>query len=291
MTTLGGYTLHALDTGRFGLDGGAMFGIIPRALWARHSEPDSKNRIPMGMRCLLLEGHGRLILIDNGLGDTYTEKFGSIYAVDYEHSELHRSLRAAGFDASEVTDVVLTHLHFDHCGGSTTRDADGTLRLVFPNATHHVQATHWAWAHESPRERASFLAENLGPLDASGQLHLLTAAHSGPGSLFPHVELLTVDGHTRGQQLVKLTAETNGSGETLLFAADLLPTVAHVPLLWIMAYDIAPLDTLAEKKRLLAQAADEEWRIFFEHDAAVTTGRIARSERGDYVVEDAAPTL
>ncbi|MEM8558657.1 MAG: MBL fold metallo-hydrolase [Bacteroidota bacterium] len=291
MTSLGGYTLHAIETGRFGLDGGAMFGIIPRALWSRHVEPDSQHRIPMGMRCLLLEGHGRLILIDNGLGDKYDEKFGRIYAVDYAHSELHRSLRAAGFDASEVTDVVLTHLHFDHCGGSTVRDADGRLRLAFPNATHHVQATHWAWAHESPRERASFLADNLDPLAASGQLHLLTAKHTGPGALLPHIDVLTVDGHTRGQQLVKISAEAGGGGETLLFAADLLPTAAHVPLLWIMSYDVNPLDTLAEKTQLLAQAADEEWRVFFEHDAAVTTGRIVRTERGDYAVAEPTPTL
>lgn len=279
---IGPYTLHEIPAGRFRLDGGAMFGIVPKPLWARHAEPDDRNRIPLAMRCLLLEGDGRVVLVDAGIGDKVDAKFRDLYAVDLETSELHRSLRAAGFGAEDVTDVVLTHLHFDHGGGATSRDADGRLRPTFPRATYHVQRAHWQWAHESPRERASFLPENLEPLAASGQLHLL----DGPGEVLPGLEVIVVDGHTRGQQLLKVA-----DGETtLLYAADLLPTAAHVPLLWIMAYDVAPLETLAEKEAILAQAEREGWTIFFEHDPERATARIARTEKG-YVAVEESPIL
>lgn len=274
---IGPYTIREVHAGELRLDGGAMFGIIPRPLWERRIAPDERGRIPLAMRCMLIEGDGRLLLIDNGLGDKYDDKFADIYGVDQESNELHRSLRAAGFDAADVTDVVLTHLHFDHCGGSTTRGASGGVDVAFPNATFHVQARHWEWAHESPREQASFLQENLSPLAASGQLHLL----DGETEIVPGVETIIVDGHTRGQQLVRVF----DSARSLLFAADLLPTAAHVPALWIMAYDVAPLDTLAEKQRILARAAREGWRIMFEHDVGTATGRIEESERGFHAVD------
>jgi glyoxylase-like metal-dependent hydrolase (beta-lactamase superfamily II) len=274
---LGPYTLHEIPAGMLRLDGGAMFGIIPRPLWERRIPPDERGRIPLAMRCLLIEGEGRVILIDNGLGDKYDAKFADIYAVDHESSELHRSLATAGFGAGDVTDVVLTHLHFDHCGGSTRRDAHGKLQTTFPAATYHLQRTHWSWAHESPREQASFMSENIEPLHESGQLQL----HDGGGELFPGIETIVVDGHTRGQQLVRIF----DGDDALLFAADLLPTAAHVPLLWIMAYDVAPLDTLSEKKRILARAAEEGWTIFFEHDSETAIGRIEITERGFHVVD------
>jgi glyoxylase-like metal-dependent hydrolase (beta-lactamase superfamily II) len=274
---IGPYTLHQIDAGVLRLDGGAMFGIIPRPLWERRIRPDERGRIPLAMRCLLLEGEGRLVLVDNGLGDKYDEKFADIYAVDQESSELHRSLRAAGFSADDVTDVILTHLHFDHCGGSTLRSASGGLEPAFRSATFHVQARHWEWARESPREQASFLQENLAPLAASGQLRLV----EGETELFPGIETFVVDGHTRGQQLVRVFS----GDESLLFAADLLPTTAHVPLLWIMAYDVAPLDTISEKKRLLRRAAAERWRIMFEHDTSVATARIEETDRGYQAVD------
>ena len=279
---IGPYTLHEIHAGRLGLDGGAMFGIIPKPLWERRIAPDGRNRIPLAMRCLLLEGDGRLILVDNGVGDKYDAKFADIYDVDVESSELHRSLQAAGFGADEVTDVILTHLHFDHCGGSTVRDGQDMLRVAFPNATFHVQAAHWTWAHTSPREGASFLSENLDPLEASGQLRLV----EGPGELLPGIEALVVNGHTRGQQLLKIRDDDT----TLLYAADLLPTAAHVPLLWVMAYDVAPLDTLAEKEPILAQAAREGWTVFFEHDTETAIARIEHSDRGFRAV-DVSPTL
>ncbi len=279
---IGPYTLHEIHAGRLSLDGGAMFGIIPKPLWERRIASDGRNRIPLAMRCLLLEGDSRLVLIDNGLGDKVDAKFADIYAVDVESAELHRSLRAAGFGADEVTDVILTHLHFDHCGGSTVRGADGTLRVAFPNATFHVQRAHWDWAHTSPREGASFLRENLDPLEASGQLRLV----EGPGPMLPGVEALVVNGHTRGQQLLKISDDEH----TLLYAADLLPTAAHVPLLWIMAYDVAPLDTLAEKEPILERAVREGWTIFFEHDTETATAHIEQGERGFRAVDE-APAL
>jgi len=279
---IGPYTLHEIHAGRLALDGGAMFGIVPRPLWERQIKPDDRNRIPLAMRCLLLEGDGRVVLIDNGLGDKYDAKFADIYAVDREHSDLNRSLRAAGFAPEDVTDVVLTHLHFDHCGGSTVRRPDGQLALAFPGATYHVQRAHWTWAHTSPREQASFFDENLRPLDASGQLKL----HDGGGEVVPGVEAIVVEGHTRGQQLLKIA-----DGErTVLYAADLLPTAAHVPALWIMAYDVAPLETLAEKERILPRAAAEGWRIVFEHDTETATARIEHTERGFRAV-DRSPRL
>ncbi|MEM1272111.1 MAG: MBL fold metallo-hydrolase [Bacteroidota bacterium] len=273
MTPFGPYTLHAIETGRFGLDGGAMFGIVPKALWSRRIEPDAQNRILMGMRCLLIEGEGRLILVDAGLGDKYDAKFASIYAVDQEETNLHRSLAAAGFSADDVTDLVLTHLHFDHCGGATTRDAEGRLGLTFPEATVHVQRAHWDWAQRSnPREKASFLAENLEPIGASGQLNLI----DGAGELFPGISVTTVDGHTHAQQLVHVS----GGGRTLVYVADLIPTAVHIPPVWGMSYDIDPLRTISEKETFLSEAAQNDWQLFFEHDASVEVVSLEQSDRG-----------
>ena len=289
--TIGGYTLHLIDAGRLGLDGGAMFGIVPKPLWEKKIPADAHNRIPLQMRCLLLEGHGRLILVDCGLGDKADAKFRKIYAVDPGAATLAGSLGRAGFGLADVTDLVLTHLHFDHCGGATVRRGD-RLEVAFPNAEVHVQKAHWEWAKESPREQASFLAENLDPLAASGQLRLIEPYAIGGGSahgdpmLFPNVETVIVNGHTHGQQLLKIT----GDEGTLLFAGDLLPTAAHVPLLWNMGYDVEPLQTVAEKEALLPQAAAENWLVLFEHDPDTAVARITRTDRG-FAVADAAPDL
>ena len=289
--TIGGYTLHLIDAGRLGLDGGAMFGIVPKPLWEKKIPADAHNRIPLQMRCLLLEGHGRLILVDCGLGDKVDAKFRKIYAVDPDAATLAGSLDRAGFGLADVTDLVLTHLHFDHCGGATVRRGD-RLEVAFPNAEVHVQKSHWEWAKESPREQASFLADNLDPLAASGQLRLIEEYAIGGGSahgdpmMFPNVETVIVNGHTHGQQLVKIT----GDEGTLLFAGDLLPTAAHVPLLWNMGYDVEPLQTVAEKEALLPRAAAENWLVLFEHDPETAVARITRTDRG-FAVADAAPDL
>ena len=280
--TLAGYQIDLVEAGRLRLDGGAMFGIVPRPLWERRIAPDSRNRIPLAMRCLLLRGHGRTILVDTGLGHKADAKFRDIYGVDHEHSTLEGSLAALGVAPSDVTDVVLTHLHFDHVGGATRRTDGGDLALTFPEAAHHVQRAHWAWAKESPREGASFLAENLDPLEASGQL----ALRDGDDAPFPDVSLHVVDGHTRGQQLVRVT-----DGErSVLHAADLVPTAAHVPLLWVMAYDVEPLATVAEKERLLRRAARERWTLVFEHDPETATAGVVETERG-FETRDESPAL
>lgn len=279
---IGGYTLDIIHAGFLRLDGGAMFGIVPKNLWERRISADDENRIPLAMRCLLLRGHGRTILIDNGLGDKYDDKFGRIFGVDRETHNLHRSLEEVGIAPGDVTDVILTHLHFDHAGGSTSRGEHGELVLTFPNAMHHVQRKHWTWAHESPREQASFLPENMEPLEASGQLNFL----DGEETPFPGINMIVAGGHTRGQQLPVIS----GQEGSLLYAADLLPTTAHVQLLWIMAYDVAPLETLREKERVLNEAVDGEWTVFFEHDPEVATARIVRANRG-YALEEIRSVL
>lgn len=272
MPTIGSYSLYSIETGRFGLDGGAMFGIIPKPLWSRRIAADDQNRIPLNMRCLLLEGEGRVILVDNGLGDKYDDKFADIYAIDEEYPSLSESLRDAGFSEEDVTDVILTHLHFDHCGGSTRR-IGGELELAFPNARYHVQRAHWEWARNpNMRERASFLAENLDPLAESSQLSLL----DGPIELFPGIELILVNGHTESQQLVKV----KGRERTLVYVADLLPTASHLRLPWIMAYDVRPLTTLVEKRRFLDEAVEGGWHFFFEHDPDTAVATARQTERG-----------
>ena len=272
MLNLGSFTLHTIETGRFALDGGAMFGIVPKPLWERKIPADAKNRIPMHMRCLLIEAGDRLLLIDNGLGDKYDAKFGDIYSVDLSTHELHASLNKAGFSASDVTDVLLTHLHFDHCGGSTRRVVD-RLEIVFDRAVHHVQRRHWEWTKiPNVRERNSFLQENLEPLDASGQLNLL----DGRTTVLPGIELIPTEGHTVAMQLVKIGA----GAETLVYMADLLPTSAHLPPAWNMAYDLYPMDTIREKGAFLDEAAAGGWKLFFEHDPTVEIASLKRTDAG-----------
>lgn len=281
MPTIGDYSLYTIETGRFGLDGGAMFGIIPKPLWEKKIPPDGRNRIPLNMRCLLLEGPDRLILIDNGIGDKFDEKRRDIYAIDHDYANLHGSLEEAGFAAAEVTDVILTHLHFDHCGGSTRYRKSGELTLTFPNAHYYVQRAHWEWARTSnPKEAGSFLDEDLEPLAASGQLKFT----EGEEELLPGIEVMTVDGHTERQQLVKISDEDT----TLVFVADLLPTTAHLKPVWVMAYDVHPLTTIEEKGAFLERAVEEGWHLFFEHDPEVAVASLRR-DNGSVTTTDPRP--
>ena len=271
------FALHAIETGRFRLDGGAMFGVVPRPLWEKRLAPDDRNRIPLAMRCLLLEGADRLVLVDAGLGHKYDARFQELYAVDHETATLERSLGAAGFGPDDVTDVVLTHLHFDHGGGVTTRVGD-RLRLTFPNAHHHVQRRHWDWARTpNPREKASFFAENIGPLEAEGVLVL----HDGPGEILPGIRVRTFDGHTEAQQVVL----AEGPHGTVAFVADLLPTQHHLGAAWTMGYDVRPLVTMAEKAGFLEEAAREGIHLFFEHDPEVELASVTMTERGPVLVD------
>lgn len=271
---IGGYEIYAIETGRFMLDGGAMFGIVPKPLWERRIPADAQNRIPLSMRCLLLIGNGQVILVDNGLGNKYDEKFRKIYAVDEEYAELHRSLKNCGVHADDVTDLIITHLHFDHCGGTTLRQGE-KLEMTFKNAQHYVQKNHWEWANDpnvNPRERNSFLKENLDPLQHSGQLVLL----DGNTPFNEHIRLQTVNGHTEAQQIVFV----EDGQKSLCFVADLLPTAAHLPPAWVMGYDLFPLTSITEKGAFLKEAAQKQTQIVFEHDPIVAAAYVQQTESG-----------
>ncbi|MFB6272276.1 MAG: MBL fold metallo-hydrolase [Salinibacter sp.] len=277
MPQIGPYTLHAIETGRFGLDGGAMFGIVPKPLWSQRIEPDAQNRIPLSMRCLLLVGGDRVILMDTGVGDTFEgTKYQDLYAVDHSTATLEEALAEHGIGRVDVTDVILTHLHFDHCGGSTRQTESGPT-VTFPQATYHVQERHWNWALDpTPKEQGSFLADTFAPIEATGQLHRV----DGAGTLLPHVDVALVHGHTEAQQIVKISDDTT----TLVYVADLLPTTHHLRPTWTMAYDVRPLQTIDEKGDFLDRAERSEWNLFFEHDPDVEIADLSRTERGIEVV-------
>lgn len=272
MPQIGPYDLHAVDTGRFGLDGGAMFGIVPKPLWASRIEPDDQNRIPLHMRALLLVSDDRRILVDTGLGDVFDgTKYADLYAVDRETASLGASLDALGVAPGDITDVILTHLHFDHCGGATTGTGE-TRQPTFPGATYHVQAEHWDWATASnPKEKGSFLQDTFRPLEAAGQLHRV----DGEATLAPGVDVLLANGHTESQQLVRV----HDADRTLVYVADLLPTTHHLPAAWTMAYDIRPLVTMEEKADFLDTAVEEGWELFFEHDPDTEVASLERTDR------------
>lgn len=273
MPTLGSYALHAIDTGTFRLDGGSMFGIVPKPLWEQRIPADERNRITLSMRCLLLQSDDHVALIDCGIGEAFSPKFKEIYAVDHAEADLRSSLAAVGVRPPDVTDVILTHLHFDHCGGITCRADDGERVLTFPEARHHVQKAHWEWAQSpNPKEANSFREEHLRPLADSEHLCLA----DGGGELLPDVWAMLAHGHTRAQQVIRIS----GREGTLVFAADLLPTTAHLAPAWTMAYDVEPLTTIREKQDFLEQATEEEWILFFEHDAAVEVSDLRRTSRG-----------
>lgn len=261
-TRFANFILHPVETGRFLLDGGAMFGVVPKTLWSRHLQPDESNRIPMAMRSLLIKSEttGRIYLVDNGSGDKFSEKMKSILGLDYQHSNLPDSLDRLGVQADEITDLIFTHLHFDHCGGTTSYNASNELTENFPNATYHVHEKHWETAlHPNAREKASFYKENIDPIMLSGRLNLTYDSYQFEENLTIRV----VNGHTSGQQLPVLTS----GDKTLIFIADLIPTFAHIPLPWIMGYDMQPLVTLEEKETLLSEAVENQYYLFMQHDA------------------------
>lgn len=278
--TFGNLDLYPVESGRFMLDGGAMFGVVPKTLWSRAIPADDKNRIPMAMRCLLVKSSdsGRVYLIDNGSGDKFNDKMASIYSLDYNHSELLASLNACGVAPEEITDMVFSHLHFDHCGGTTKYDEQGNLKEVFPNARYHVNKLHWETAiNPNQREKASFFDENIQPIKNSGRLNLVEDNHTFEEGF----TTIPMNGHTVGQQLPVFT-----SGDTtIVYAADLIPTFAHVPMPWIMGYDMAPLQTLSEKEKFLSRAADNTWFLFMEHDASHEVITV-KNEQGKFSIKD-----
>lgn len=268
--TIGEWEFRSVMAGSFGLDGGAMFGVVPRTLWEKRITPDDRNRIPMVMRCLLARRGEATILVDVGSGTGYDQKTHSIYA--FENLEpLERALERVGVAASEVTDVILTHLHFDHGAGVAEPDGDG-WKLVFPGARHHVQRSQWQHALDpNPRDRASYYQDRLGTMEREGVLHL----HDGPWTPCPGVEVMVFDGHTPGQQLPRF-----GDGpDTVFFCGDLIPMQHHIPTPYIMSYDLDPVLAMDEKVRILARAQDEGWVLFFEHDAHMEACRLRKDGR------------
>lgn len=267
--------LHIIHTGNFKLDGGAMFGVVPKSLWSRTNTPDENNMCSWSMRCLLIEDGNRLILIDNGMGNKQDAKFFSHYYLHGEQS-LDGSLKKAGFHPNDITDMFLTHLHFDHCGGSVdyAGDSNKKLTLHFPNAKYWSNADHWQWATEpNAREKASFLKENIQPIQESGQLAFVPINGASPFSAF---DIFTVDGHTEKQMIPKIKYKD----KTIVFVADLLPSVGHIPLPYVMGYDTRPLQTLEEKAAFLKEAADHEYILFLEHDPIYECCTVKHTDKG-----------
>ncbi len=265
--------LHTIDTGHFKLDGGAMHGVVPKSLWNKLNPADDNNMCSWAMRCMLVETNHRLILIDTGIGDKQDEKFFGHY---YLHGDisLKQSIRNAGFSMDDITDVFLTHLHFDHVGGAVIRQGD-ELVPAFKEATYWSNKAHWDWAvNPNDREKASFLKENILPIQESGRLKFIDLPDGA--EWFPELRIRYVNGHTEAMMLPQIEYK----GHTVLFCADLLPSKAHISLPWIMSYDMRPLDTLTEKKRLLQEAADNNWMLFFEHDNTVELCSVQKTERG-----------
>jgi glyoxylase-like metal-dependent hydrolase (beta-lactamase superfamily II) len=269
--------LHVLNTGYFKLDGGAMFGVVPKKLWSRTNEPDENNMCSWALRSLLIEDGKRLILIDTGMGDKQSDKFFSHYYLHGEDS-LDKSLKQLGFSRDDITDVFLSHLHFDHCGGAVEwNDQKNGFRPTFKNAIYWSTKNHWDWAiNPNDREKASFLTENILPIQESGQLQFIQQNGSYSKNVFPDFDVLFVDGHTESMMIPHIRYK----GKTLVFMADLLPSVGHIPLAYVMGYDTRPLITLKEKGTFLNLAQKENYVLFLEHDAVNECCTLKETEKG-----------
>ncbi len=269
---VGHFTVHSMTDGTIALDGGSMFGVVPRSLWERRYVPDERNRITLALRCMLIIDGPRKILVDDGIGARWDGKSREMFALGSGTLDSH--LARAGVSRSDITDVVLSHLHFDHAGGT----ADESTGLRFPNATFHLQRRHWKWAHTpSEKDAGSFRPGDFAPLERSGRLHLL----EGNTELYPGVHLFVSEGHTVAMQLVRLESEE----KTLVFCGDLIPTTAHLRTPWVAAYDLYPLTTIEEKKQLMAQAVEENWVLFFEHDPHIAACTVRDDGAGHVIVD------
>jgi glyoxylase-like metal-dependent hydrolase (beta-lactamase superfamily II) len=265
--------LHVIHAGNFKLDGGAMFGVVPKSIWQKLNPSDENNLCTWAMRCLLIEHGDRLILIDNGMGDKQNEKFFGHYYLHGEHT-LEKSLSQAGFSKDDITDVFLTHLHFDHCGGAIVREGE-RLIPAFKYATYWSNSEHWKWATEpNDREKASFLKENILPIQESGRLKFIERKEGI--KFMPDVSLRFVNGHTESMMLPQIEYR----GRTVVFMADLLPSVWHIPMPYVMAYDTRPLLTLNEKRAFLNEALEKNYVLFFEHDPLLECCELTMTEKG-----------
>jgi glyoxylase-like metal-dependent hydrolase (beta-lactamase superfamily II) len=272
--------LYTIDTGFFKLDGGAMFGVVPKSIWNKINPSDENNLCDWALRCLLIEDGDRLILVDNGNGDKQDEKFFSHY---YLHGDdtLEKSIAKYGFHRDDITDVFLTHLHFDHCGGAIVREGD-KLIPAFKNATYWSNKEHWDWAvYPNEREKASFLKENILPIEESGQLKFVDVAgfsqnNLGETSFTENISIRFVSGHTQAMMLPQIKYKD----KTIVFMADLLPSAGHIPIPYVMAYDMFPLTTLNEKKSFLKEAVENDYTLFFEHDPKIECCDLQMTEKG-----------
>ena len=253
--------LYSINAGKFKLDGGAMFGVVPKVIWKKLNPPDENNLCTWAMRCLLIDTGDRKILIDNGIGGKQDEKFLKNYQPDGPEV-LENSLKEQGFRPEDITDNLLTHLHFDHCGGGIKQNEQGKFVPTFPNATYHVSRPQWESAkNPNPREKASLLKENIFPMEETGKLNIIEEE----GEFLPGIDLKFVYGHTDGMIIPKIQY----GNKKLVYMADLLPSHLHAPLPFVMAYDIRPLNTMQEKENWLKQALEENWVLFFEHDPEI----------------------
>lgn len=269
--------IHVLNTGFFKLDGGAMFGVVPKSLWTKTNPADENNMCSWAMRSLLIEDGNKLLLIDTGIGDKQSEKFFSHYHL-HGNDSLDGNLKKLGFSREDITDVFLTHLHFDHCGGAvawnTTKDG---FRPVFKNATYWSNELHWEWAvNPNPREKASFLKENILPIQESGQLKFIQRQGDFTEKALPGMDVFFVDGHTESMMIPHFKYK----GKTIVFMADLLPSVGHIPLPYVMGYDTRPLQTLKEKEKFLRLAAEKDFILFLEHDSVNECCTVVQTEKG-----------
>jgi glyoxylase-like metal-dependent hydrolase (beta-lactamase superfamily II) len=272
--------LYTINTGYFKLDGGAMFGVVPKSMWNKINPADENNMCTWALRSLLIEDGKRLILVDNGMGDKQDAKFFGYY---YLHGDdtLDKSLKKYGFNRNDITDVFLTHLHFDHCGGSIVREGE-KLVPAFKNATYWSNEEHWNWAVKpNEREKASFLKENILPIQESGQLKFIEAAKANENrlaevSFTDNFSVRFVNGHTQAMMLPQLKYK----GKTIIYMADLLPSQGHIPLPYVMAYDMFPLTTLNEKKSFLMEALESDYILFFEHDPFYECCNLQQTDRG-----------
>jgi glyoxylase-like metal-dependent hydrolase (beta-lactamase superfamily II) len=273
---IGNYKLSVVNTGFFRLDGGAMFGIIPKNLWEKTNPPDGQNRIKLATRNLLLENGSRKILVDTGMGDKWDEKAKKIYDIDQKRNSIEIALHELNLKPEDITDVILTHLHFDHTGGSTKSEKD-KLVPAFPNAKYFVQKKNFEWAmNPSERDKGSYIKENFVPLFEQGVLNLISNE-----SFDDEIDFIVVNGHTFGQQLLKISDSKN----TILYCCDLFPTTSHIPLPYVMGYDLQPLITVTEKKKILPVAVEENWKLFFEHDPETVLATVINTDKGFKVGE------
>ncbi len=274
---IGQYELHSIETGRFALDGGAMFGIVPKSLWNKLNPSDDENRIEMALRSLLIMDDKHKILVDAGIGTKFSEKYQEIYKIDQSKYNLTSSLEKYNLETKDITDVILTHLHLDHVGGAVYNEGN-KHNLTFPNAAHYVQKKHHEWALKpSKKDIGSFIREDFKSIEDEGKLRLV----DGYAKILPDIDVIISDGHSIGLQLVKISDGIN----TLIYCSDLIPFTSHIKMPYIPSYDIDPLTTIEEKEKLLARACNGDWILFFEHDPATEAVKVEKTEKG-YAVKE-----